>query len=108
MKVVVNGQEMDLKASFNVTEILSHIGAQANRVAVERNMEIVPKSAYDLVQIQDGDRLEVVRIIGGGEHTENPLVDEDFVVAGRRFSSRLITGTGKYDTYKLNAEAEQR
>ncbi|WP_411576887.1 thiazole synthase [Terasakiella sp. A23] len=43
--------------------------------------------------------------MGGGDHAETPATDEDFVVAGRRFKSRLITGTGKYDTYKLNAEA---
>jgi len=107
MKVIVNAQELHLATPHNVADVLAHIGAQTGRVAVERNREIVPKSAYETTQIEDGDSLEVVRIIGGGDHTETPAtsVDDDFVVAGRRFKSRLITGTGKYDSYKLNAEA---
>jgi len=107
MKVIVNAQELHLETSHNVADVLAHIGAKTGRVAVERNREIVPKSAYETTQVQDGDHLEVVRIIGGGDHTETPAtsVDDDFVVAGRRFKSRLITGTGKYDSYKLNAEA---
>lgn len=110
MKITINGQETSFEAPLNVTGILDHIGYQAGRVAVERNLEIVPKSQYDTLTLCDGDKLEVVRIIGGGDHTETSTIsetipDEDFVVAGRRFKSRLITGTGKYETYKLNAEA---
>jgi len=105
MKIIINGEEMTFETSLNVADMLSHIGYQTGKVAVERNMEIVPKSTFDSAMLQDGDKLEVVRIIGGGDHADTPIVDDDFVVAGRTFKSRLITGTGKYDTYKRNAEA---
>ncbi len=105
MKLIINGEELSFQTAVNVTEMLDHIGYKADKVAIERNKEIVPKSTYDLAQLNDGDQLEIVRIIGGGDHNDSVEKDEPFTVAGRRFNSRLITGTGKYETYKLNAEA---
>ncbi|MDV7341297.1 sulfur carrier protein ThiS [Terasakiella sp. A23] len=103
MKLIINGEEIRFETALNVAEMLDHIGYSSDKVAIERNREIVPKSSYDVAQLNDGDQLEIVRIIGGGDHTKTD--DEDLVIAGRRFKSRLITGTGKYETYKLNAEA---
>ena len=105
MKLIVNGEELRFETTLNVAQMLDHIGYHSDKVAIERNKEIVPKSTYDLAQLNDGDQLEIVRIIGGGDHNDSVEKDEPFTVAGRRFNSRLITGTGKYETYKLNAEA---
>ncbi|NVK19952.1 MAG: sulfur carrier protein ThiS [Methylocystaceae bacterium] len=108
MKIKLNGQDLILATSCNVADLLKHIGSQSEHVAVERNKEIVPKSKYGHTQVQDGDALEVVRIIGGGDHADKNLQDiesEKLVIAGREFTSRLITGTGKYASYKLNAQA---
>src|SRR6185503_17450946 len=67
--------------------------------------EIVPRSKYDDVMIAEGDRLEIVHFIGGGNAPAEAPVDKPFVVAGHTFKSRLIIGTGKYKTYAENAAA---
>jgi hypothetical protein len=76
-------------------------------VAVERNLEIVPKSTYGAVGLSQGDRLEIVHFIGGGNEMAPAAqtVDKPFVVAGRTLKSRLIIGTGKYKDYAQNAAA---
>jgi len=73
------------------------------KVAVERNLEIVPKSKYADIAVADGDRLEIVHFIGGGlpDGTPGPI-DDPLIVAGRSFKSRLIIGTGKYKDYEIN------
>jgi thiazole synthase len=76
------------------------------KVAVERNLEIVPRSAYPLMGLAEGDRLEIVHFIGGGNVALPAMpADKPLVVAGRTLSSRLIIGTGKYTTYAENAAA---
>jgi len=106
MKIIVNGEEMNLATSLNVEEMLDHVGFPVGKVAVEKNYEIVPKSSYKEAVLEEGDKLEIVHLIGGGDHDSASVdVEEKLVIAGRTFESRLITGTGKYDTYKLNAEA---
>jgi thiazole synthase len=82
------------------------LGLDPAKIAVERNLEIVPRSTYDQVQVANGDRLEIVHFIGGGNApVEVPREDKPFVVAGKTFKSRLIIGTGKYKDYALNAAA---
>ena len=63
--VKVNGEQMDL-AGKTVAEMLTQLGGELTRIAVERNEEIVPKSAYADTVLQDGDAVEVVRFVGGG------------------------------------------
>ncbi len=67
MKLVINGEEhFDLPESLNVTELLSHLGLPQGKIAVERNLEIIPKSTYDTVRLNEDDRLEIIHFIGGG------------------------------------------
>jgi thiazole synthase len=78
------------------------------KVAVERNLEIVPRSTYRAVGLTEGDKLEIVQFIGGGNDMSSgaaPIADKPFVVAGRELKSRLIIGTGKYKSYADNAAA---
>lgn len=63
--VKVNGEQMDL-AGKTVAEMLTQLGGELTRIAVERNEEIVPKAAYAETVLQDGDTVEVVRFVGGG------------------------------------------
>ena len=63
--VKVNGEQMDL-AGKTVAEMLTQLGGEQTRIAVERNEEIVPKAAYADTVLQDGDAVEVVRFVGGG------------------------------------------
>ncbi|ARJ65191.1 thiamine biosynthesis protein ThiS [Magnetospirillum sp. ME-1] len=100
MKLVINGEERNFSASMTVEALLGELGVDSRKVAVERNLEIVPKSSYAQVAVNDGDKLEIVAFIGGGS---GPA--DTFTVAGKTFTSRLLVGTGKYKDFEETAEA---
>ena len=66
MQIKVNGEARELKAPMSVAALVAELGLNNKQVAVERNLEIVPKSAHANTQIADGDRIEIVHFIGGG------------------------------------------
>lgn len=66
MRVTVNGEEREFGSPMSVEALLGALGIDPRKVAVERNLEIVPKSTYAAVMVGEGDRLEVVHFIGGG------------------------------------------
>ncbi|MGB0671885.1 MAG: sulfur carrier protein ThiS, partial [Rhodospirillales bacterium] len=111
MRVTINGEERVFDAiaadeGLSVAEVLGRIGLDPAKVAVERNLEIVTRSTYGQVQVGDGDRLEIVHFIGGGAPDGAAGAgDDSFTVAGQRFSSRLIVGTGKYKDFEETAAA---
>ena len=108
MQVTINGEARELARPLTVVQLLGQLGLDARKVALERNLEIVPRSDYGETEIEDGDKLEIVHFIGGGsaEPVLMQATDEDsFVVAGRRFGSRLIIGTGKYKDFEETARA---
>lgn len=100
MTVTINGEPHSLPEALSVAGLLAHLGLEEGKIAVERNLEIVPKSSYGEVMVADGDKLEIVHFIGGGQHE-----DDSFVVAGHRFTSRLLVGTGKYKDFDETAAA---
>ena len=63
--VKVNGSETSLDGK-TVSELLAEKGYDPKRVAVELNLDIVPKSQYDSTVLKDGDSVEVVSFVGGG------------------------------------------
>jgi len=97
----LNGDARAVNAPMSVAALVSEIGLDPTRVAVERNLEIVPKSLYAETLLADGDALEIVHFVGGGE----AMPDDGWTVAGRRFTSRLIVGTGKYKSFEQNRAA---
>ena len=99
--VTINGETRHFGGSVSVSVLLLGMGLDPAKIAVERNLEIVPRSQYDQTALQEGDRLEIVQFVGGG----NAPVDKPLVIAGRTFRSRLIIGTGKYKSYTQNAAA---
>src|SRR6201995_3311688 len=106
MEITLNGETRRIEAPVNVRGLLEQLGLDPAKIAVERNLEIVPRSTYDQMALRDGDRLEIVHFIGGGNApVEGPKVDKPFVLAGKDYKSRLIIGTGKYKTYADNAAA---
>ncbi len=114
MHLTINGEQKKFDPPMTVKQLLGEIGLDPRKVAVERNLEIVPKSNYAGVPLDDGDRLEIVHFIGGGAPDEakakdsQSLSDDDtWEVAGRRFKSRLIIGTGKYEDYEVNRLAAE-
>lgn len=66
MKIVLNGQEKLLEAPATIAALLQQMGFSEQRVAVEVNREIVPRSQHGEHLLKDNDRVEVVRAIGGG------------------------------------------
>jgi len=102
MQVTINGETKRFEGAVSVEKMLNDIGLDPRKVAVERNLEIVPKSRYRETALADGDKLEIVHFIGGGA----PSGDGDpLIIDGRRFTSRLIVGTGKYKDYATNRAA---
>jgi sulfur carrier protein len=69
MIVIVNGQERlfsELPAESNLSVVISALGLQGDRIAVEHNAEIVPRKAWETTPISSGDKLEIVHFVGGG------------------------------------------
>lgn len=101
--IVLNGEPRRVPAGQTVAGLVAALGLVRGRVAVERNRAIVPMSAWENHVLAAGDEVEIVHFVGGGADAAAP--DEGWTVAGRRFTSRLIVGTGKYRDYALNAAA---
>lgn len=66
MTLTINGEERSFAALSSVAALVAELGLDARKVAVERNLEIVPRSAYAKTAIAEGDRIEIVHFIGGG------------------------------------------
>ncbi|MBA55654.1 MAG: thiamine biosynthesis protein ThiS [Pseudomonadales bacterium] len=66
MTVTVNGEQQQLAAGATVADLVATMDLQGRRVAVERNLEIVPKAEHAATLLQAGDVLEIVHAIGGG------------------------------------------
>lgn len=97
MELIVNGDPMVVAGPLSLAQLVIDLGLEGDKVAVERNREIVPRSSYGQVALAEGDRLEIVHFIGGG-NLATPLEDP-LVVGGRTFASRLLVGTGKYKNF---------
>jgi thiamine biosynthesis protein ThiS len=66
IRIEVNGEPREVPDGASVATLLAGLGLAAPKVAVERNLEIVPRSAWATTRLTPGDRLEVVHFIGGG------------------------------------------
>ncbi len=102
--ITVNGEEKNLPETQSVAVFLTGLGLDPAKVAVERNLEIVPKSTYEKVMLAAGDQLEIVHFIGGGLEVMTKETDT-WTLAGKDYTSRLIVGTGKYRDFEQTAEA---
>ncbi len=66
MELLVNGEPKNCAESTSLSQFIEQLGMKGDRVAVELNREIVPRTAWNEVQLHDGDRLEIVHFVGGG------------------------------------------
>lgn len=66
IEVTVNGETRSVLADLTLTGFLELLELDPRKVAVERNLEIAPRSQYDAIKIAAGDRLEIVQFVGGG------------------------------------------
>ncbi len=104
ISIILNGDPRSIAPGTSIARLAEDIGLNPAKVAVERNLEIVPRSTIADVILADGDRIEIVHFVGGGQGIADHGGDT-WSVAGRTFTSRLIVGTGKYKDFAQNAAA---
>ncbi|MEK6250172.1 MAG: sulfur carrier protein ThiS [Planctomycetales bacterium] len=66
MEILVNGQPQQVDRNTTVAKLLSALEIQPRYVAVEVNLELVPRTCHDQRQLVEGDQLEIVTLVGGG------------------------------------------
>ena len=66
IQIVVNGETREVPVGLHVPGLLTHLGLPADRVAIERNLEILPRAQWPATAVEHGDRLEIVHMVGGG------------------------------------------
>jgi len=98
--VHINGESVDASGQ-NLLAYLNENGYITEGVAVERNEEIIPKAEYGSTILSDGDIVEIVSFVGGGQDE-----DDTFVLGGKKFHSRFILGSGKYSMELIKAAVE--
>ncbi|MBY0457781.1 MAG: sulfur carrier protein ThiS [Gemmataceae bacterium] len=83
---------------LTVADLLARLGKDPTKLAVEVNRDVVPRAEHAAHALKDGDRVEIVTLVGGGSGAP---ADKPLKVGGFTFTSRLFTGTGKYSSYEL-------
>ena len=66
LQLTVNGESRSLPASATVADLVADLKLDGRKIAVERNLEIVPRSLYGDTALENGDRIEIVAFVGGG------------------------------------------
>ena len=66
MKIVLNGEDREVPEGLSVASLLVHLGITSGRVAIERNLDILPRDKWDATRVKPDDRYEVVHFVGGG------------------------------------------
>jgi len=66
LSIRVNGEHRRVTRGLSIAEMLNEMGVDPLRVAVERNLNVVPRGTLEQVQVEDGDDYEVVHFVGGG------------------------------------------
>jgi thiamine biosynthesis protein ThiS len=66
MNVFINGDTRLIESSFTLAALVESLGMKPDRVAVERNREIVPRDQWLTTELAEGDQLEIVHFVGGG------------------------------------------
>ncbi len=89
MMIYLNGDGREMAENSTVANLVAELNLTDKKIAVELNEEILPFQNFATQILNTGDKLEIVHAIGGGQ-------DDSFLIAGKRYESRLLVGTGKY------------
>ncbi|MGA2717644.1 MAG: sulfur carrier protein ThiS [Candidatus Acidiferrales bacterium] len=66
MTVVINGERAEIPDGLNVADLIEHLGMPLDRVALERNLDILPRSQWKETLVRPSDTFEIVHFVGGG------------------------------------------
>jgi len=66
MQIQLNGEKCEVPEGLDVPGLLAHLGLKPARVAIERNLEILPRAKWESTDVSAGDRFEIVHFVGGG------------------------------------------
>jgi sulfur carrier protein len=66
VNITVNGEKREVPGALSVAALLALLGINAERVAVERNLEILPRACWKETRVEPDDRYEIVHLVGGG------------------------------------------
>jgi thiamine biosynthesis protein ThiS len=66
MTVTINGEHREIPDGLNIIKLLDHLGMSDGRVAIERNLDILPRARWQETQVQSNDSFEIVHFVGGG------------------------------------------
>jgi thiamine biosynthesis protein ThiS len=66
MKITINGELREIPDGLSVEALLQHLEMTAERVAIERNLDILPRAKWQETAVQADDRFEIVHLVGGG------------------------------------------
>jgi thiazole synthase len=100
LKITLNGDSFELERPVSVSELLAKLDIDPRRVAVELNLAVLKRGSFDVTLVREGDQVEIVNFVGGGQ------VDS-FIIADKAFRSRLIVGTGKYPSAAVMVQSHE-
>jgi thiamine biosynthesis protein ThiS len=66
LRITLNGDAHELAGPLTVTELLARLQIDPRRVAVEHNLVVLKRDAFDLTTVREGDEVEIVNFVGGG------------------------------------------
>ena len=89
MQLIINQQPCEFVSdTLDVPTLLANRGVREEAIAVAVNGEVVPRRKWSTVTLADGDRVELVKVVAGGDWDDDPLL-----IGGKSFTSRLLLGT---------------
>lgn len=93
MKIRLNGELREIEDGITISYLLRTLNLSELNIAVELNLDIIDKNEYTKFRLKDGDSVEIISFVGGGD------MSDMFAIAGIEFRSRLWVGTGKYKDF---------
>ncbi len=76
MHLVINGEEKDFEGVSTLRSLVDQLGFKADRLAIELNRDIVPRTRWEETNLEEGDRLEIVHFVGGGARPSEVFADD--------------------------------
>ncbi len=102
--ITVNAERRSFAQPLTVANLLAELGRDPKKLAVEVNLNVVPRAEHPTTELRDGDAVEIVTLVGGGSISLDPPMDMPLKIGKFTFRSRLFTGTGKYSSHALMQE----